>query len=135
MELKSVEVDLDDGEKVELLKRTVNDRTKELLEVERRIRELKREDAERDYLAAFIGVEYINPEGQNHAAEIEPLMQKRELLAYIVTMSEKKLNEVLHGMPAGAAAAAAAAPLRNRSLPGSSPKGGAGRAQWGNPSA
>ena len=120
MESKPVEIALAHGEKLELLKRTLAEKTKRLEEVERKLRELKREDAEMAYLCTFIGPEYINPQGTSNAEQVAPLDQEREQIVYVCTLIENKLTELMQGGEQGAGA-----------QPAAQPRQGGQRGMWG----
>jgi len=117
MESKPIEIVLSAAEMLEVVNHTLRDKTKDLEEVERKIRELKREDAEQDFLYTFVDSQYINPENKSNAEEIAPLEQERELLVYIITCTENKLAEIQGG---GAPAAS------SKQAPPQQQQGGAG---------
>lgn len=93
MELKPIDITLSDNEKTELLKYTIRDKTGELEDIERKMRELKRVDAETEYLSSLIGVEYVNPENKDNSVELKDFEEKRRILGYIITCSENRLAE------------------------------------------
>ena len=97
MESKPIEVVLSPAEKLEVVKHTLRDKKKDLEECERKIRELKREDAERAFLYTFVDQQYVNPENINNEAEIAPLEQEREVLIYVISCVEAKLAELEGG--------------------------------------
>ena len=94
MEIKPINIELSLAEQSELVKRTMKAKKSRLDKIESRLRELKRNDIEMNYLADFIGAEYINPEGKNHQAEVEQIELERQQLGYIITMLENRIMEL-----------------------------------------
>jgi len=127
MELKPIDVSLTEAEKYELVKRVLKEKIEELQNVERRMKELMREDAETAYLESFIGAEYINPEGKTNQAELEPLQAQREYLAYVITRLEERKAELEQRIAGRRAAAEQVRPAPRPPSPSS-------RDMWGSSS-